>query len=125
MAQNAPSRTYNKQESDQNQPNLKLLSAAKRQQQFKRARWSSKDYLFVFMLTAAVGAVMFISLLISNQTTRIDNQLSAANNQISQLKSQNDKNKDQITQMTSMAALEKFAKKNGMTLNSDNVQNIK
>ncbi|AVI94334.1 putative Cell division protein FtsL [Oenococcus oeni] len=122
MAQNAPSITYRKLKDDR--PSLTVVPSKTKRQTFKKARWSLNDYIFVFIISALVGAVMFASLLLSNATTSVNNQLETASSQITKLKSENDKSKQKITQMTSLSALKSFAKKNGMTMNSENVQNI-
>ncbi len=122
MAQNAPSITYRKLKDDR--PSLTVVPPKTKQQTFKKARWSLNDYIFVFIISALVGAAMFASLLLSNATTSVNNQLETASSQITKLKSENDKSKQKITQMTSLSALKSFAKKNGMTMNSENVQNI-
>ncbi|MFT8702212.1 MAG: cell division protein FtsL [Oenococcus oeni] len=122
MAQNTPSITYRKLKDDR--PSLTVVPSKTKRQTFKKARWSLNDYIFVFIISALVGAVMFASLLLSNATTSVNNQLETASSQITKLKSENDKSKQKITQMTSLSALKSFAKKNGMTMNSENVQNI-
>ncbi|MFT8812753.1 cell division protein FtsL [Oenococcus sp.] len=122
MAENAPSYTYrkvNKQAST-----LKLVKSRPVVRTYKRARWSLGDFVFVFVVAACVSAVMFASILLSNTTARVDDQLQAANGRIQALRSENDKSKEEINKATSVIALQRFAKQNGMTLNSANVQNI-
>lgn len=122
MAENAPSYTYrkvNKQAST-----LKLVKSRPATRTYKRARWSLGDFVFVFIVAVCVSAVMFASILLSNTTARVDDQLQAANGRIQALRSENDKSKEEINKATSVIALQRFAKQNGMTLNSANVQNI-
>ncbi|MFT8878589.1 MAG: cell division protein FtsL [Oenococcus sp.] len=122
MAENAPSYTYrkvNKQAST-----LKLVKSRPVVRTYKRGRWSLGDFVFVFVVAACVSAVMFASILLSNTTARVDDQLQAANGRIQALRSENDKSKEEINKATSVIALQRFAKQNGMTLNSANVQNI-
>ncbi|KGO22448.1 cell division protein FtsL [Oenococcus alcoholitolerans] len=123
MAQNAVSTTYRKKINSKTTvlPKKKSKTAVR----YKRAAWSLQDFTFAFIVAIVVGAVMFFSLLISNRTSSIDDQLQSKNKQIQSITNDNEKTREKINQLTSITALQSFAAKNNMQMNSGNIQNIK
>ncbi len=90
----------------------------------KKALWTSKDTLFVVIASTILFIMMFLTLIISYRASNMENDLQNKNNQLKKISTDNEKSQQKLNKSISIYKLQKFAKKNGMSLNSKNIQQI-
>ncbi|MBS0949927.1 septum formation initiator family protein [Weissella minor] len=122
---NAP---YNEQTVVPKQPVLEPQSVPRKKVQRRRfghTKWNLGDRL-ILGLTIGVALIgMFAIISMSNQGTKADRQLSQVTAELAAVRNDNNDLKQEIGAATTKDELAEVAKKEDLSINNDNVRNVK
>ncbi len=87
--------------------------------------WSLMDKIWLGAALVTAVVMMCLVVYMSNQAAMSSEHLSKTTAQLSTVRNQNTDLKEEISQLTNPSRLDQVAKKYGLSLNNNNVRNVK
>lgn len=90
-----------------------------------KPKWDTVDFMMVGAAVLTVIVMAFIVIFMANKSATANTQLSTTSAQLEQVRDKNNDLKQEVSDLSNPDRLNKIAEKNGLTLNNQNIRNVK
>ena len=106
-------------------PETKIKHKTVKNVKMVKPKWDTVDFMMVGAAVLTVIVMAFLVIFMANKSATANTQLSTTSAQLEKVRNKNNDLKQEVSDLSSPDRLNKIAEKNGLTLNNQNIRNVK